>query len=214
VRALVAAQKLERRWRHVACRWAPAARGVQSARLVRPAARGGRRGAVARELEHDGERSRNGSDGVLAADVELGRNVWGACADSAGVGRERTARTGPSARAGVCAEGPGAERHRRRWLGRSGGAQARMRSACGSRRCRWSREAAAVRAGERRHHGGRLRLMSEDALAACSAERRGGAAALGQCRRAIVARSERAQRGNRRVRARASSEHESGSDLV
>jgi hypothetical protein len=98
--------------------------------------------------------------------------------------------------------------------GSAGGAQARVWSACGSRRCRWSREAAAVRAGERRHHGGRLRLMSEDALAACSAERRGGAAALGQCRRAIVARSERAQRGNRRVRARASSEHESGSDLV
>jgi hypothetical protein len=31
---------------------------------------------------------------------------------------------------------------------------------CGSRRCRWSRGAAAVRAGERRHHGGRLRLAN------------------------------------------------------
>jgi hypothetical protein len=88
---------------------------VQSARLVRPAARGGRRGTVARELEHDGERSRNGSDGVLAADVELGRNVWGACADSAGVGRERTARIGPSARAGVEARGNEPTRGRFGW---------------------------------------------------------------------------------------------------
>jgi hypothetical protein len=56
---------------------------------------------VARELVHGGERSRDGSGVVLAADVELGRNVWGACAGSAGAGRKRTARTGPGARAGV-----------------------------------------------------------------------------------------------------------------
>jgi hypothetical protein len=82
---------------------------------VRPAARGGRRGAVARELEHDGERSTNGSDEVLAADVELGRNVWGACADSASVGRERTARTGPGARAGAEARGNEPTRGRFGW---------------------------------------------------------------------------------------------------
>jgi hypothetical protein len=68
--------------------------------------------------------------------------------------------------------------------------------------------------GERRHHGGRLRLANEGALVTYSAERRGGAVALGQCKRAIAARSERAQRGNRHVRALASSEHESESDMV
>jgi hypothetical protein len=63
--------------------------------------------------------------------------------------------------------------------------------------------------GERRHHGGRLRLANEGALAAYSAERRGGAVALGQCKRVIAARSERARRGNRHVRALASSEQAS-----
>jgi hypothetical protein len=62
--------------------------------------------------------------------------------------------------AGACAEGPGAER-----CGRARAAQARMRSAHGSRRCRWSRGAAAVPAGERRQHGDRLRLASKDARA-------------------------------------------------
>jgi hypothetical protein len=50
--------------------------------------------------------------------------------------------------------------------------------------------------------------------ARASAERRGGAVALGQCRRAFAARSERARRGNRRVRALASSQHASGSNMV
>jgi hypothetical protein len=50
--------------------------------------------------------SRRSSSGmVLAADVKLDRNVWGACAGSAGAERERTARTGPGARAGVEARG-------------------------------------------------------------------------------------------------------------
>jgi hypothetical protein len=48
--------------------------------------------------------------------------------------------------------------------GSAGVAQARMWSACGSRRCRWSRRAATVRVGERRQHGGRLRLASGGAL--------------------------------------------------
>jgi hypothetical protein len=74
--------------------------------------------------------------------------------------------------------------------------------------------AAAVRAGERRHHGGRLRLANESALAAYRAERGGRAIALGQYKRAIAARSERARRGHRHVRALASSEHESESDMV
>jgi hypothetical protein len=81
----------------------------------RPAARGGRRGAVARELAHGGERSRNGSGMVLAADVNLGRNVWGACAGSAGAEREHTARTGPGTRAGVEARGNEPARGRFGW---------------------------------------------------------------------------------------------------
>jgi hypothetical protein len=49
--------------------------------------------------------------------------------------------------------------------GSAGAAQARMQSARGSRRCRWSRGAAAARAGERRQRGGRLRLASGGARA-------------------------------------------------
>jgi hypothetical protein len=97
----------------------PGGRGARQAWLGasggRPAARGGRRGAVARELEHGGERSRNSSGVVLAADVELGRNVWGACAGSAGARRERTTRTGPGARAGVEACGNEPARGRFGW---------------------------------------------------------------------------------------------------
>jgi hypothetical protein len=93
----------------------------------------------------DGERSMLAGwrPGARAADGAL-EHVK---AEQGSVGRGRCVprgRAGVRGWAGVCAKGPGAERHRRRWLGRSGGAQARMRSACGSRRCRWSRGAAAI----------------------------------------------------------------------
>jgi hypothetical protein len=52
---------------------------------------------------------------VLAVDVELGRNVWGACTGSAGAGREHTTRTGPGARAGVEARGNEPARGRFGW---------------------------------------------------------------------------------------------------
>jgi hypothetical protein len=73
---------------------------------VRPAARGGRRGAVARELEHDGERSTNGSDEVLAA-------ARGRSRSSAGGAHE------PSAGAKPTASGEQTALARGRWANKS-----------------------------------------------------------------------------------------------
>jgi hypothetical protein len=55
----------------------------------------------------------------------------------------------------------------------------------------------------------RLGLGATQVLVARSAERGGGGVALGQCKHAFAARSERARRGNRRVRALARGECES-----
>jgi hypothetical protein len=122
--------------------------------------------------------------GPVSGARRAGRALERVGAEQGSAGRDRCAprtRAGVRGWAGVCAEGPGAERHRRRWLGRSGASANVERADAGAREACATACAGASSVVRWRARGGVRELVERDVMArtGASGTQRAGVQALG-----------------------------------